>query len=110
MIPCCCICGKAAKAFNDPEWEQNDFCPDCIKQLKEMLIQLHWQYKDGHTELIEQRNISHQDEMRFFVGEVRNRYPENPKDAILMACDETSEYFVKGPINGTTNKRESKAV
>jgi len=27
MIPCCCVCGKKAKSWNDSEWKKHDFCP-----------------------------------------------------------------------------------
>lgn len=33
MIPCCCVCGKKAIAFDDPEWEYQDFCPKCAKSI-----------------------------------------------------------------------------
>ena len=32
MIPCCCVCGRAAKCWHDDEWMAagglQDFCPE----------------------------------------------------------------------------------
>ncbi len=36
MTPCCCVCGLAAKNFNDPDWQWRDFCPSCGKKVEKM--------------------------------------------------------------------------
>ena len=36
MIPCCCLCGRKAKRFDDPEWKRNDFCPKHEGQLNKL--------------------------------------------------------------------------
>ena len=38
MIPCCCLCGRKAKRFDDPEWKRNDFCPGHDKQVGKLKI------------------------------------------------------------------------
>lgn len=46
MIPCCCVCGKAPKKWNDKEWYEKgglqDFCSDHAK--KEMKQYLNEQF------------------------------------------------------------------
>jgi len=59
-----------------------------------MLIQLHHQFKDGHTEMCAQREISSHDEMRAFVKEIKCKRPV-PENAQLMACGENSPHFWK---------------
>jgi len=58
-----------------------------------MKIQLHWQFKDGTTKLKAQRNISCTTGMRAFIREAQENHAI-PKNAIWMACNEGSEYFV----------------
>jgi len=58
-----------------------------------MLIQLHWQYKDGTTNMRAQRDIKDSQEMRKFVDEMWKSQPP-PKGAVWMACNEKSEHFV----------------
>jgi len=58
-----------------------------------MLFQLHWQYKDGTTEMRTQRNIDSPDEMKAFVKETQEAHPL-PDGAVWMACNEKSKDFV----------------
>lgn len=47
MIPCCCICGKAPKTWNNTKWNNQgglqDFCPNHVKlinkELKEYIVE-----------------------------------------------------------------------
>jgi len=57
-----------------------------------MLWQLHHQFKDGHTEMIAQREINNDDEMREWVKELWKSHPP-PKGAVWLACNEKAEYF-----------------
>jgi len=57
-----------------------------------MLYQLHWQYKDGRTDMKAQRDIHSRDEMKAFVDEMWQKNPP-PKGVIWMACDERSPHF-----------------
>ena len=63
-----------------------------------MLYQLHWQFKDGKTEMRAQREIDCIDDMREFVAETQKAHPL-PAGALWMCCDETSEYFVWAKSN-----------
>lgn len=58
-----------------------------------MLYQLHWQYKDGSTEMRTQREVNSLDEMEVFVKETQEAHPL-PDGAIWMACNERSKHFV----------------
>lgn len=57
-----------------------------------MLFQLHWQYKDGTTEMRTQREIGCIDEMLTFAKETQEGHPL-PDGAIWMACNDKSEHF-----------------
>jgi len=54
MIPCCCICGKSAKIWNDANWRWQDFCPEHGKIIEEKYGEL-TQYcvytKDGNIRI-----------------------------------------------------------
>ena len=67
-----------------------------------MLWQLHWQFRDGTTEMKAQRDLneSHINEMRIFVRETCEAYPI-PKGVVWMACNKESEHFTKGILNET---------
>jgi len=56
-------------------------------------MQIHWQFKDGATEMIAQRDINSNEEMREFVKETSTNHPL-PDGAIWMACDVNSQHFV----------------
>ena len=58
-----------------------------------MLWQLHWQYKDGTTDMRAQRGINSRDEMHAFVKETMKDHPL-PNGANWMACNEKSKHFV----------------
>lgn len=58
-----------------------------------VLYQLHWQYKDGTTDMRAQKEINSQEEMRAFVKEIQEAHPP-PDGAVWMACNEKSEHFV----------------
>jgi len=58
-----------------------------------MLWQLHWQYRDGTSDMRAQREISSHDEMRAFIKEIQEEH-SLPDGATWMACNEKSEHFV----------------
>ena len=57
------------------------------------LFQLHWQYKNGTTEMRAQREINSHKEMKTFLEETQEAHPL-PDGAIWMACNKTSKHFV----------------
>ena len=57
------------------------------------LYQAHWQYKDGHTEMMAQREINSIPEMTKFSIDVMEAYPL-PENVIWMMCNEKSKHFV----------------
>lgn len=63
------------------------------KEHKRNLIQLHHQFKDGHTEMKAQRDIQSNEEMSAFSDEIMPKYPL-PDGAQWLACDEKSKHFV----------------
>lgn len=58
-----------------------------------MLYQLHWQFKDGKTEFIEQSEIRSQVEMRVWENDVVKRHPL-PEGAQWLVCTEKSRHFL----------------
>ncbi len=58
-----------------------------------MLIQLHHQVKDGHTEMMVQIEWTNHKDLRALVGEANMTHPL-PKGAQWMVCNEKSEHFV----------------
>lgn len=58
-----------------------------------MLHQLHWQYRDGSTEMRAQRDINNLSEMGLFIKEIKKTHPL-PHGAVWMACNENSKDFV----------------
>ena len=64
-----------------------------MKKPKAILWQLHWQFRDGTTEMRAQRDINSNDEMRLFVKETQESQPL-PKNTIWMACNKKSKHFV----------------
>jgi hypothetical protein len=50
-----------------------------------MLYQLHWQFKDGHTEMQAQRDIVSFEESREFVKETQESHPV-PDDAVWLTA------------------------
>jgi len=64
-----------------------------------MLMQLHWQFKDGHTEMQLQREINSVNEFRLWVMDAWESHPP-PEGAVWLACDEKSEHFVHAPAGG----------
>jgi hypothetical protein len=58
-----------------------------------MLQQLHYQFKDGHTEFIAQNDITNHDEFRTWLEDVNQNHPL-PDGAQWLVCNEDSEYFV----------------
>jgi len=67
-----------------------------VEKIK-MLFQLHWQYiKNGETiktEMKSQSDINSISEMQNFCKDTQESHPI-PNDAVWMACNEKSEYFV----------------
>jgi len=59
-----------------------------------MLLQIHWQFKDGHTDMRAQKDIDpeNQRELSLWVEEVKRGHPL-PAEAMWMICNEKSEYF-----------------
>lgn len=58
------------------------------------LLQLHWQFGDGRTEMKSQQEIGSGAEMRAFEKDVQARHPL-PEGAQWLICNEESEHFVK---------------
>ena len=58
-----------------------------------MLCQLHHQFKDGHTEIQSQREITSDKEIREWVEETQISHPL-PESASWLCCNGKSEYFV----------------
>ena len=58
-----------------------------------MLYQLHWQYKNGITEMRAQREINFLGAMIEFIEETIENHPL-PMGATWIACNEKSRYFV----------------
>ncbi len=50
MIPCCCVCGVAAKKWNDEEWRKRgglqDFCPKHAKRKMKSYLNEQFQKKE----------------------------------------------------------------
>ena len=57
------------------------------------LLQLHWQYKDGTTEMRAQKDIISHKKLRAFVREIQKTHPL-PNGAIWMVCNQKSKDFV----------------
>lgn len=64
-----------------------------------MLVQLHWQHKDGSTDMRAQREIGFYGEMAVFLKETREDHPL-PEGATWMACTEESKHFVLAAKGG----------
>ena len=58
-----------------------------------MLYQVHWQYKDGSTDIRAQKDIGSNDEMKAWIDELWKTQPP-PEGAIYMICNERSKHFV----------------
>ncbi len=63
------------------------------------LLQLHWQFRDGHTEMRSQTDVSTQEEIKKWVLETNLEHPL-PEDAEWVMCDEESEHFVWAVVGG----------
>ncbi len=60
-----------------------------------MLAQLHYQFRDGHTEMVAQRELLTQEgDVQKFINEIKDRHPL-PDGAIWMICNEDSPHFVR---------------
>ncbi len=57
------------------------------------LLQLHWQFKDGHTEMRSQTDASIQEDIRKWVLQTKLDH-SLPEGAQWMMCNEESEYFL----------------
>lgn len=60
------------------------------------LFQLHWQF-DDRTEMIAQREIISQKEMKEWVGKVKKEHLL-PEGALWMLCSEKSKHFVMATV------------
>lgn len=62
-----------------------------------MLHQIHWQFKDGQTQFIAQRDIETYQDMRDFVNEtidmINVESAGQPEGATLMMCNSNSSDF-----------------
>lgn len=70
--------------------------------MKKQLLQLHWQFKDGHTEMRAQNEFKFErwktnKEFVEWLKEIQKTHPL-PDGADWMVCNEKSEYFVGVPI------------
>jgi hypothetical protein len=82
-----CSCGAGIAC------ECNPTCSP-LKPLSPVLLQLHHQFKDGHSEMVAQNEIRTNEEYDLWVQDVRTRHPL-PEGAVWMVCTEQSEFFVK---------------
>ena len=57
------------------------------------LLQIHHQFKDGHTEMVGQNTISNSTEMRAWEKEIAESHPL-PEGAQWFICNEKDEHFV----------------
>lgn len=57
-----------------------------------MLWQLHFQYRNGTTEIRAQRDVNTHEAMRKFIKETQGSHPL-PDKATWMACNEKSKHF-----------------
>ena len=62
------------------------------------LRQVHWQFKDGRTEFVAQREISSNEEMSDFVKDCWRDHPP-PQGAVFMVCTERSPHFVSSAFS-----------
>ena len=100
--------GRAPEEF----WIRCNVCRGCtsIKKTRieamnawegkeQMLYQLHWQFKDGHTEMRAQKEFSikkshtNPKEMVEWTKDVQKKHPL-PEGAEWMMCTEESEFFL----------------
>jgi hypothetical protein len=60
-----------------------------------MIWQLHHQFKDGHTEMMAQKEFddSNKTEHPIWVKEIVSKYPL-PENAQWLACNQESKFFV----------------
>jgi len=63
-----------------------------------MLLQIHHQFEDGHTDFIAQREMSSHDDTRAWMNEIWETDPP-PMCAQFMFCLEGSKHFVKTHAN-----------
>jgi len=61
-----------------------------------MLLQLHHQFPDGHTEFCSQTDIETHQEIRKWEQETAEQFPL-PEGAQWLVCNEKSRHFVKAP-------------
>lgn len=59
-----------------------------------MILQLHWLYRDGHSEFRAQADINSPEDLYEWVKGVKERHPL-PKDCEWLCCDETSPNFMR---------------
>ena len=68
-----------------------------------MLWQIHNQFRDGHTEMLAQKEINHdcwEEEMQTFLRDTKKSFPTIPKDVMRFACNEMSPHFVRAVTPG----------
>ena len=71
-----------------------------------MLVQLHHQFRDGHTDMQEQVDLGETVGSRkhqTWLTEALKRHPA-PEGAVWMVCNEDSEHFVKCDPNSVTKE------
>ena len=64
-----------------------------------MLVQLHHQFKDGHTEMVAQNKDLSEKKYRQWYKEITAKYVL-PKDAQWLVCNEKSKHFVLATSRG----------
>ena len=62
-----------------------------------MLHQLHWEYRDGTTDMRAQRDINSVEDARLFVADAHKTQPL-PDDATWLMCNEQSRHFVLAKV------------
>ena len=62
--------------------------------IRSRLVQLHYQFKDGHTEFVAQKEIDTWDEMYEWFQDIKlDNIP--PDNANWLAVEKDSKYFIK---------------
>ena len=62
------------------------------------LLQLHWQFKDGTTDMRAQKSVENYEEFHNWIKEIKEDQPL-PEDAVWLMVQETSRDFVKTSVD-----------
>lgn len=77
--------------------------PEVKITIPNKLWQLHWQFKDDHTEFcaqISSSKVSNPNEVNAFIEKCKIRHPL-PLGAVWLMCNEDDPRFIKSPVEKT---------